>query len=487
MHEDESTAPLSRKALEQAMQHHRERPQAAAQAPMPAPMPAPAQPPAPSRAPAPAQAPAQAPARAPVRAVAPWTPVTVVPEPLPLAPPGARVSPLPATLREPLTRAQVELGNRLLRLLPASHMQAQPVTQAICQVLKEVTGLDHELHFHGVRVLPGPATLPELGHVFLTRYSLPPDPDFGLLSCDLSLVESWLRGMLGEQDAPALRLGPPSEQDFGAVTYLLLRVAEVVARDFGMAPLALASSPPDLAQVRKHLSLGLDVVEVSCVISSSVTVGALRLWLPSRLVFALEVFSRGELTQRRLERRLWRSGWGELSSPMFISAGRVELGQLERFTLGVGDVLLPEHGLEVEGLLDEPAQGRLYFDGAMRGAYAPLRLVPDLERQTWTARVLDVSPARTVEMTMSQETEAQEGRTQALVDEARVTVELRVGSVQMSFKQLAQLQPGHVLALEQPLHQPVELVAQGRVIGSAELVNIEGRLGARILSLSDAS
>lgn len=452
MHDEEATAPLSRAHLEQVMQQRAERPQVVI--PPAAPLVAPSAPTAPNMA----------------------VPPQVAPRP------QLNATPYPYHHIPTISASQVALGNKLLRMLPASHTSEQPVITSICEVLESLTGLKHELHFHGVRVLPGPAQLPELGQVFLTRFSLPPDPEFGLLSCELSLVESWLRGLLGELEAPGVRMGPLNEQDFGATTYIALRILERLCHAHGLAPLTLASSPPSLASAKQHMAMGPDVVEVAFVLSSEVTAGAVRLWVPAHLVQSLEVFAQGELVQGRLARRLWRSGLGLLACPLTVSVGRVALTPIELLRLGAGDVLLPEHGLALDGLDGAHQGGRLYFDPSLRGAYVPITLTPETELHRWQLKVDQITPHHAnKEMMMTQGTDAQ--KTQALVDEGRVEVELRMGSVSMSFRQLAELQPGHVMALEQALHSPVELVAQGRVVGTAELVNVEGRLGARVLTL----
>lgn len=460
MHDDEATAPLSRAHLEQVMQ------QRAAASVKPSAQAEDATAPTTLRSPAGAVS-APAPTPAPVAQV--------------------RATPFPYQVWPRLSVAQAQLGNRLLRMLPASHTSDEPISQSICEVLESLTGLKHELHFHGVHVLAGPAQLPDPGHAFVTRFALPPDPEFGVMAVELALVESWVRGLLDEEaSTPPLRLGPVTEQEFGAITYVALRIMERLGQAHGLAPLALSSSPPDMVMTRQHIAQGLDVVEVVFVLSSEVTAGAVRLWLPSRMVQGLEVFSRGELIERRLKRRLWRSGWGQLESPLYVSAGRVELGQLELLTLGVGDVLLPAHGLSAQGLEPTQDHARLYFQESMRGAYLKLRLEPELELHQWQAQIIEVTSYQSEqERMMAQEQDLGQGKTQAIVDEARVAVELRMGSLSMSFKQLAELQPGQVLTLSQQLHSPVELVAQGRVIGVAELVNVEGRLGARVLSLRD--
>jgi flagellar motor switch protein FliM len=53
----------------------------------------------------------------------------------------------------------------------------------------------------------------------------------------------------------------------------------------------------------------------------------------------------------------------------------------------------------------------------------------------------------------------------------------------MSVKDIAKLQQGQILELKKNPDEPVNLVVDDKVIGTGELVDIEGQLGVRILQL----
>jgi flagellar motor switch protein FliN len=69
------------------------------------------------------------------------------------------------------------------------------------------------------------------------------------------------------------------------------------------------------------------------------------------------------------------------------------------------------------------------------------------------------------------------------MDMAGVEVEFLVGSLEISIRELASLQSGQVLELERDLAEPLDLVVDGRRVARGELVNVEGRLGVRIVSV----
>lgn len=73
---------------------------------------------------------------------------------------------------------------------------------------------------------------------------------------------------------------------------------------------------------------------------------------------------------------------------------------------------------------------------------------------------------------------------EAVAEDVTVEVACQLGAVQLSARQVLELAPGQVLSLERPLGGPVELVVGTRVIGRGEIVDVDGELGVRVLSLS---
>ena len=73
------------------------------------------------------------------------------------------------------------------------------------------------------------------------------------------------------------------------------------------------------------------------------------------------------------------------------------------------------------------------------------------------------------------------------VDMADLPVELlfEIGRQQFSAAEIQAMQEGYIFDLERPIEQPVRIRANGKVIAECQLVQIENRLGARIISLSE--
>lgn len=69
--------------------------------------------------------------------------------------------------------------------------------------------------------------------------------------------------------------------------------------------------------------------------------------------------------------------------------------------------------------------------------------------------------------------------------EAHVELTVALGTTQLSLRAITELAVGQVVQLGRPLAGPFELRAGGRVLGRGELVDVDGELAVRIVSLGD--
>ncbi|HEY0254012.1 MAG TPA: FliM/FliN family flagellar motor switch protein [Kofleriaceae bacterium] len=75
-------------------------------------------------------------------------------------------------------------------------------------------------------------------------------------------------------------------------------------------------------------------------------------------------------------------------------------------------------------------------------------------------------------------------RAMALPDDARVELTVGLGTTTLSLRQTLSLAVGEVVPLGRPLAGPFEIRAAGTLIGQGELVDVDGELGVRIVSLA---
>jgi hypothetical protein len=76
-------------------------------------------------------------------------------------------------------------------------------------------------------------------------------------------------------------------------------------------------------------------------------------------------------------------------------------------------------------------------------------------------------------------------RDMAQLDHAMLEVTVQLGTARLSLRQLGELAIGQIVPLGRPLAGPYEVRAAGRVVGQGELVDIDGELGVRIVSIAD--
>jgi len=76
-------------------------------------------------------------------------------------------------------------------------------------------------------------------------------------------------------------------------------------------------------------------------------------------------------------------------------------------------------------------------------------------------------------------------RAMSLPDDSRVELTVGLGTTQLSLRQVFELAVGQVVPLGRPLAGPFEIRAAGALVGRGELVDVDGELGVRIVSLGD--
>ncbi len=71
----------------------------------------------------------------------------------------------------------------------------------------------------------------------------------------------------------------------------------------------------------------------------------------------------------------------------------------------------------------------------------------------------------------------------ASLDELDVKLVFEVGSLSVTLEKLSAVQAGYTFELANPTGRPVTIRANGKVIGAGELLDVEGRIGVRVLEL----
>ncbi len=396
---------------------------------------------------------------------------------------------IPLKSLEALSADEVAVGNRLLRLLPAP-VPGQRLLDELADEAERLTGLPHDVFFHAVRTYAGSEFCARLDEHLTTTFTLAPDPDLGVITVDMNLVGGWLEELLEDEPPEARTLAPPSARDFGLVTFLLMQLVNWLCKR-GLPPLSVPSSPPNLETAAQRLRRQSEISEVVYAVSTPTSAGLVRLFVPGDMVRSMEVFVAESTRRQRQRRRLSLSRLGSLRARLPLTVARVGLTPPELDELGVGDVLLPaDHALRMDGLDDGArGHGELGLDAAA-STILPCVVRPQ-GQQLWKIEITDATPVARQphggEMDSQQSSEQPPSNEPAadVLDKAQVAVEIRLGEMPLPVSMLAQIQSGYVLELERRVDDGVDLVVDGKRIGAGELVNVDGRLGVRVLSIAD--
>lgn len=376
---------------------------------------------------------------------------------------------------ETLTREQVELSNRLLNLLSFASTEDSALVQ-LSGWLQELTGRRYRFDLYRLKSHAAGKIPEHLGDSFATWFELPPDQVRGAMVIDQQIMEDLVTGMF---DQPYIYDRFPMDSnpyDWGLGLYVLMRMMEKLGA-LGLPPLMMGTEQFGGEELYGLLEVGQQTfVEIVFAAYSQTRRGLVRVLLPDRVIQALEAY--GNSAPGRGQRRDFvRYGpFADLRLRFPVELGRVELAPGELRDLERGDVVfLAQHGLQLEGLADGQGEyGRLHLSARQ---FLPCELFEGVDG-IWNLRLCSDN-VQTQEESIVEHNVSEE-RTAYLAGNATAVVEVRVGQVVLSVSEMAQLQSGHVMVLNRDVARGVELVVDGRVIGSGELVNVEGTLGVRV-------
>lgn len=192
--------------------------------------------------------------------------------------------------------------------------------------------------------------------------------------------------------------------------------------------------------------------------ADGVSIGRVRLWLTAATMIPLhDLFEGAPPAPRDL---------GDFPLLVEIVAGTIGLTPSVLKTLRRGDVLLAD-----DATLDSPVQIFIAGRPLMKG-----------EMNNSGLRVVSTDDGRKRGQTLMDE-HADSAPEASHLDELPMTVAFEVGRLEMTLGELRSIQPGYVIELKRGNAATIDLVVRGRLIGKAELVQIDDTVGARILRL----
>lgn len=363
------------------------------------------------------------------------------------------IRPLDRADLRPLTRAALAL-KRSATLREAGAEAAKVVALALQQELQTAFTCAPRL----LESAPRAAGLPE-GCCYAV-FALSADGRRAIVEMDTGFAAAMVARLSGGSGA-AFAPGELSSAEAAALGYLALR-ALFAARGIALVESQLA---PRFLFVARDADAALALlsqeqrwVAVELELSLGETRGFGRLLLPASSAHRI-----ARIALRTAERRPLAPEISRATLEARLVAGSADLGDEELAALAEGDAIVLS-GLSRDAAgLGGPAT--LLFDhfhlrGALRG------------RAFTVASVVDALPPESL---------MHDSPTQ--VTSLPIELQVELARVKLPLARLDGIKPGSVLELDAALCDPVVLRIGGRAVAQAELVDIDGELGARILAL----
>jgi len=278
-------------------------------------------------------------------------------------------------------------------------------------------------------------------------FSVKVSPDIG--TAVLRASEDFLRALVsGISHAEADHLIPA---DAGLFEFLLLSVLERANRELNF-PYHFSLLPFEAPEE------GESGISFECVLGLPETTGVIAIFLPTRLLRNVRDFrQRSELSEI------------PVSWPVTVTAGYSDLSLKDLTDLEISDVLLIT------------STRCLLLPSRPGGRESGWRVAP-LQSDPLRLRIVDYFERNNVAMESqapnSEQSDSQKPNLAALP----VRVHIVLSELEMTLAELNGLTPGSIVELDREPSGPVQLAVNGKIAGAGELVEVEGRLGVRIVN-----
>ncbi len=411
-------------------------------------------------------------------------------------------------------REDVSLINGLLRFLPVSPF-TKNFRQQLHDKLSPFLQADFDIWLENIEVLrPHDLKTKIPPCTSLVELALPPKNQPLLLEVDLTMAQQAVDRVLGGQGNETDPERPLSDIEEGIFTFILLKaIAQCQAHigdEMGLRFQILQQSHnidnllPDWHEDENLYVIGFRIF-------LDLKVGYMRLIIPSALLneTGLTQAPQDGPSWDRLKKRLLETFqlFGESLFPMQVEAGRSELSIEDLNGLGNEDIILLETtALSVSGEEVSGAVNCTFGKGVCGYLKSDLQISESGEFQVMVQEIVPISPpehqpnnnhSEEEDSIMDEENQQQEDsdsqapaapeenldETKHLLEDVTVPMVVEMGRVGLTAMEIAQLRAGTVFELGREPGSAVQLIVDNKHIGDGELVEIEGQLGVRVLSL----
>ncbi len=394
---------------------------------------------------------------------------------------------------EKVPRRHLQALQRIPAVLPGEILDGE-IPDAAREALKKVFDADALLELDSIcalspgdlsRLVPDPTLLAVFSPVLGTR---------AVLEVELALAHAMVDRMLGAVgESPAARA--LTDIELGVLSYVLLEASRALAMPVPEGGLGRLRVEGVVGSAREGL-LALQESAVIAVVAFRLVIGPvagyLRVMIPEEALAARAAAPDASKGARARRSQALRSRLGRLAGvrvELFARIGRGELNLADLAGLRAGDVVVvdelslrPDRGEDGAAVMKVGAGRAGGFEASVQladGRYRATltRFAPGLREE-----LAGGAPEKERESLMADE--AQDLSGEKLLGDVPLEVVVELGRVRISAEQLLDLHEGAVLDLGRGPGDAIALSVNGRVVARGALVEIEGRLGVRVASLS---
>jgi flagellar motor switch protein FliM len=385
-----------------------------------------------------------------------------------------------------LNRAEARMLDRLESLLPLGGAKAidavrthlRSTLDIAVELVVEHVHLRRANELHPHRVVPS----------FLVSLSSGPGPARAFIDVELPLAHAVVDALLGGIAEP-VPLRPLTDIEEGVIAFAVLEALRGLAPT--LDPAWERARLEEIVRTRDELLPQLEgeasvvVVQLGCALAGCA--GRVQIVLPASMV-ATE--SRGRARARLNGRRL---PLALIETSLRAEIGRVELSAADLAGLALGDVVVIG---EVSVRCDRREGGRVELRVGMgQAGWMDAEVVLQGDGYTASIRLFhfDAPPAlsRVEEMeppdgTVLDEVNMDDSQSDGteLLRDIPLQIAVELARVPITADEVARLRVGQVVDLRRGPGDAVALSVNGKVIGQGQLVELDGQLGVRILSVA---
>ncbi len=413
------------------------------------------------------------------------------PPPRPAAP-ARPWQPFRFSTLERVSKRQAQLLRTLEWVLPGLPA-GEDATQVVQRKLQELLEEPVSLQLEAVYLAPGGSLKEHLGEpTFLAVLASAPHQARTLLEVELPLAHRAIELMLGGA-GEAVGLRPLTDLEEGMLTYVVLETLKVLGPglDPGLPRLRLESVARGHAEVAGLPGEDERLAVVQLRAAFGAQGGTVRLFLPETLV--AQAAPPGAAPARRARRRAAAKAHAArlagVRAPARVEVGLVEIAAGELDQVQEGDVILVDR-LTFRPGREEAGTARLKL-GLARGGCAELAVRQEAGRVTATVTGFSGPPPEdpgepqsTPEGVRARSSVESDADGSDLMNDIPLQLSVELARLSITAEEVLAMKVGQVFDLDRTSASGLDLSVNGRVVGRGELVEIDGNLGVRIVSLA---